>query len=178
VKSAEKDNGKVSRAELSRLNREYLSSRNRAQAAKAAAAEMEIAQRRGELISKQLAGLQCGYLLTSFRQRCLLEPAAIARRIASLALIDVAKEHDVSEVIRERIHALLRDLSNLPAQVTDPNWLQKIDGDLLNQVDGAGPRESREPRTPVEARAQAEKAKIRRAKKTATMRKLRAEGRA
>src|SRR6476660_3527236 len=87
VKSTEKDDGKVSRAELSRLNRQYLESRNRAQAAKAAAAEMEIAQRRGLLISKRLVGMQAGYLLTTFRQRCLLEPATIAHQLASLALI-------------------------------------------------------------------------------------------
>src|SRR4029077_10868355 len=122
-------------------------------------------------VLKRGVGMQAGYLLTTFRQRCLLEPATIAHQLASLALIDAAKEHDVSEVVRERIHALLTDLSNLPAQVVDPNWLEKIDPDFRAQVDGAGPRE---PRTPVEARVADQKAKIRREKKTATMRKLRA----
>ena len=69
MKSAEKGDSKISREELSGLNRQYLESRNRAQTAKAAAAEMEIAQRRGELISKQLAGLQVAYLLTVFRHK-------------------------------------------------------------------------------------------------------------
>ena len=40
VKGAEKGNGKVSKVELSRLNREYLAARNRAQQAKAESAEI------------------------------------------------------------------------------------------------------------------------------------------
>jgi hypothetical protein len=136
VKSAEKDDGKVSRAELSRLNREYLSSRNRS--AKAEAAEILLAEKKGTLISKALAGFQVGYLLTVFRQRCLLEPADIARRLVTLQLIDAGKEHDVSEVVRERIHGLLGDLANLPAQAVDVNWIEKIDPDFRAQVEGAG----------------------------------------
>ena len=81
--------------------------------------------------------MQTAYLLTVFRQRALLAPAAIARRLASLALVDPAKEHAVLEAVREDIHILLTELSNLPGQVTDPNWFEKIDPDLLNQVDGA-----------------------------------------
>jgi hypothetical protein len=92
---------------------------------------------------------------------------------------DPAKEHAVAEAIKEDIHILLTELSNLPGQVTDPNWLEKIDGDLLNQVDGAELRESREPRmTPVEAKTQATKTETRRKRKIETQRQRRAEGRA
>ena len=44
-------------------------------------------------------------------------------------------------------------MSSLPAQVTDPNWFEKIDPDFRAQVDGAGP----EPRAPVEVKAEAER---------------------
>lgn len=100
----------------------------------------------------------------------------MARRLANLALVDPAKEHAVSEAIKEDIHILLTELSNLPGQVTDPNWFEKIDPDLLKQVDGG---ESQEPRmTPVEARAAIQKAKTRRRRKAETQRQRRAEGRA
>jgi hypothetical protein len=174
VKSAERADGKVSRAELSRLNREYLESRNRAQAAKAATAEMEIAQRRGQLISRKLVGFQAAYLLTIFRQRTLLAPVSITRKLTALGLIDAGNEHIVSEAIKEDVYALLADLANLPSRCTDPDWVKKIDHDLVDQVDG---NPSARRMTPEEVRAQAEQAKSRRQKKTETMRKLRAEGR-
>ena len=56
-KSAEKVDGKVSKAELSRLNREYLAARNRTQAAKAEAAEIALAEKKGTVISLQLVRL-------------------------------------------------------------------------------------------------------------------------
>ena len=156
-------------------NREYLVSGNRIQLAKAQAAEVANAEKAGTLISRKLVGMQSAYLLTVFRQRALLAPAAIARRLASLALVDPAKEHAVSEAVREDIHTLLTELSNLPGQVTDPNWFKKIDPDLRDQVDGAGP----EPRmTPVEAKAATAKAETRRKRKIETQRQRRAEGRA
>ena len=161
---------------IAQLSEEYLEIRNRAQAAKAFMAETQAAKQRGELISRKLVDMQAAYLLTTFRQRCLLEPATIAHQLASLALIDAAKEHDISEVIRERIYALLTDLSNLPAQVTDPNWLEKIDGDLLNQVEGDGESGGRVT-DPSGIRRKDEQSKRRREKKTETMRRLRAEGR-
>jgi hypothetical protein len=154
---AEKAENGPSKAELSRLNREYLISRNRTQRQGAGRGGRE-RRKAGTLISRKLVGMQSAYLLTVFRQRALLAPAAIARRLANLALVDPAKEHAVSEAVREDIHILLTELSHLPAQVVDPNWFEKIEPDFRAQVAGAGPLE---PRAPVEARAQAEKAEVR-----------------
>jgi hypothetical protein len=50
VKSTEKANGEVSKAELSALNREYLAARNRAQQAKAESAEIALDEKKGTLI--------------------------------------------------------------------------------------------------------------------------------
>jgi hypothetical protein len=127
------------------------------------------------LISRKLAGFQLGYLLTVFRQRTLLAPGRIAGKLAVLGLVDAAKEHSTAEAIKEDVYVLLEDLADLPGQVTDPDWLQKIDGDLREQVEGM-PSEPRQ--TPVQAKAAAAKAKVRREKKAAAQRRRRAEGRA
>ena len=85
---------------------------------------MELAQRRGELISRKLAFSQLGYLLVAFRQRTLLAPAQIARRLVLMGFVDPAKQLSVSEAIKEDIHTLLTELADLPAKVTDPDWLR------------------------------------------------------
>jgi hypothetical protein len=76
---------------------------------------------------------------------------------------------------RKDIHILLTELSNLPGQVTDQDWSEKIDPEFRTQVDdGAGfPR-----MTPEEAKFQAAKAEARRKRKIETQRQRRAEGRA
>ena len=97
---------------------------------------MEADRARGELISLKLVRLQVAYALTIFRQKTLLAPAAAARRLVTLELVDPAKEHSVAEAIREDIYALLNDLASLPGQVSDPSWLSKSDvGMHLTQPD-------------------------------------------
>jgi hypothetical protein len=93
--------------------------------------------------------------------------------LAALGLVDPANEHSTAEVIKEDVCALLADLADLPGQVTDRDWLQKIDGDLREQVEGAPERQA-----PVQARAAAAKTEIRREKKAAAQRRRSAEGRA
>jgi hypothetical protein len=107
----------------------------------------------------------------------LAAPSVFARRLTAQGLIEQKNEHQVAHVLREDLCKMLTELASLPREVTavgDDNWLSKIDGDLLEQVDGDAPRAV----TPSQAKAQAAKAKIRREKKTETMRRLRAEGRA
>ena len=67
--------GEVSQAELSALNHEYLEARNRQMASKAAVVEMALAERQGTLISKRMAKLEVSFILNSFRQRVMAEPA-------------------------------------------------------------------------------------------------------
>ena len=126
------------------------------------------------LISLQLVRFQTGYLLTCFRRRTLLAPTAIARKLATLELVDPAKEHAVAEAIREDIYALLNDLASLPDQVIDADWLQKIDDDLLDEQAGGLPPERRQ--TPTQTKAAAAKAKGE--KRNAAQRRRRSEGRA
>jgi hypothetical protein len=164
VKSAEKGNGKVSKAELSRLSREYLAARNRAQAAKAEAAEIALAEKKGTLISLRLARLQLSYLLTVHRQRMLAAPAAWGPRCVGLP-----DEHAAAQVLREMALAWLADLQDLPARVTDPDWLEHI-GD---EEEGAPERRP----TPEQAGAAAAKAKARREKRNTAQRRSRGRAR-
>ena len=140
-------------------------------------AEAQAKEKAGKLISKRLAGLQAAFLFGSFRGKVLAAPTIMTRRLTAQGLIEGKVEHQVARVLREGLCALLSELATLPKEVMavgDPDWIARIDGDLLEQVDG----ESREPRiTPGQAKAEAAKAKLRREKKTATMRKLRAQGR-
>ena len=164
------------RPRIAQLSEEYIEIRNRAQRAKAEAAEIALAEKQGTLISKKLAGLQVAFLLTSFRQKVLAAPTIMTRRLTAQGLIEQKNEHQVARVLREDLWGMLSELACLPKEVMavgDPNWMAKIDGDLLEQVDGDAPGRI----TPGQAKTQAAKAKLRREKKTETMRKLRAQGR-
>jgi hypothetical protein len=127
-------------------------------------------KRRGELISRQLVGLQAGFLMTSFRARVLAAPASLAGRLLRERLIEEKHQHAVLELITSDLCAILEDLSQMPSRVVDQN---NIDEDLAARVECIP--EFRQ--TPSQARAAVEKAKARREQKAATMRKLRAEGR-
>jgi hypothetical protein len=83
-------------------------------------------------------------------------------------------------MIKNDLWGMLEELANLPGQIGDPDWVQKIDPDLRSQVEdddsedaGGGGFVAH----PSGLRRQAEQAEKRRAKKTETMRKLRAQGR-
>jgi hypothetical protein len=114
-----KTNGK---AEISRLSKEYLEVRNVQMRAKAFMAETTAAARRDELIEKRLVEQQAAYLLVAMRQKILNIPQAWARRM--LGLTDAAQ---ASRVLKELAISLLNDLKDLPAKVTDPHWLEKVE---------------------------------------------------
>ena len=100
-------NGKVSKAELSVLNREYLNSRNRSQAAKAEAAEIALAERKGELISKKWAFASLSYLLVCLRQEIMAVPGAWAPRLAGCTVEEVIAR------LREMTHSWLEAVADL-----------------------------------------------------------------
>ena len=91
-------------------------------ATKAKVAEMVLAERRGELIEKRLVERQAAYLLVALRQAILNTPQTYCRRI--LGLNDAA---EASRVLREMAVSLLNEIKDLPAKVTNPDWLDEID---------------------------------------------------
>ena len=56
-------------AQIGKLSEEYLGIRNRQMSTKALTAEMQLAERRGELIEKRLVEQQAAYLLVALRRK-------------------------------------------------------------------------------------------------------------
>jgi hypothetical protein len=173
-----KPDGKLSKDEAHKLDREYRVHRNRALQLRNHREGMLLAKSRGELIEKRLAMMQAAYLPTAFRARVMAEPLSLARRLVDGGLVEEQRRTEVHKMVKHDLYAMLKDLTNPPSQIADPNWMQKIDSDLRSQVEdneedtGEGFVEH-----PSELKRQAEQAERRREKKTEAMRKLREEGR-
>ena len=162
---AEPNGEPTSKEEIAKLSEEYLRARNSQMASKAAVAEMELARRRGELISKEWAFASLSYLLVCLRREVLSVPGAWAPRLAGLTV------EEVTARLREMTHAWLTAVANLPERVTDPDWLKTV---ATEEEQAAGVRQQ----TPPEIKREQARAKVRRQKKTEVMRKARAAGRA
>lgn len=106
------------------LSREYLEIRNAQMRTKNLTAEMNLAERREELIEKRLVERQAAYLLVALRQRILGVPHAYARRI--LGLKDAT---EAMGILREAMTELLNEIKDLPGKVTNPRWLDELEGD-------------------------------------------------
>ena len=115
---------KSAREEMPELSREYLEIRNAAMRTKHLTAEMQLAERRGELIEKSLAEHQAAYLLVALRQAILNIPQTWCRRL--LGINDAAQ---ISRVLREMAISILGEIKDLPAKVTNPDWLESIEDD-------------------------------------------------
>jgi hypothetical protein len=171
--------GKLSKKEANKLDREYRIHRNEALQLRNHREGMLLAKSRGELIEKKMVMLQAAYLLTAFRARVLAEPLSLARRLVHGGFLEEKRQHEAQAMIKDDVCAMLKDLANLPSQIADPNLVQKIDSDLRAQVEGDDGEDTGGGfvEHPSVLRRQAEQAERRREKKTETMRKLRAEGR-
>ena len=113
---------KLAKEELPKLSREYLRIRNAAMRTKNLTAEMQLAERRGELIEKRLVEQQAAYLLVALRQAILNVPQTWCRRL--IGLNDAAV---VQRLLREMALSILGEIKDLPAKVTNPRWLEEID---------------------------------------------------
>ena len=85
-------------------------------------AEMELAERRGELIEKKLVERQAAYLLVAMRQAALNILQAYYRRI-----LNVKEPREAKEILREAMISLLNTIKDLPNAVSDPTWLAKVE---------------------------------------------------
>jgi hypothetical protein len=152
-------NGQPSnKAEMQRLSREYLVHRNRQMEAKAFLAETEAQRRRGELLDKERIQRQLADIIVALRQSILNFSPRYASRIVGLP-----DEHAARQVLTAASHEFLTELSQLPEKV-----FQREDRD-----EGEKPLR---PASGQQIRAEEERVKRRRAKKAATMRRLRAKG--
>ena len=112
-------NGETSKAEISRLSREYLEIRNTQLRAKAFLAEMAAAVRRGELIEERLVTAQAQYLFVAMRRKILNLPQTYSRRLVGY--------REIAQVLHEAAHSILNEIRDLPGKVADPRWLESLD---------------------------------------------------
>jgi hypothetical protein len=157
---------KSAREELPSLNRVYLESRNAKLKAQAFLAEAQAKEKAGELISRELVARQAQFIFICLRQAILNFPTKYARRV-----VGIVDEHQSKAVLTKAAHEFLTELADFPNKAIDPNWLQSVDDD-------DHPGQPIRPASGQQIRAEQERAKRRRAKKAATMRKFGAEGRA
>ena len=104
-----------------KLSEEYLEIRNAQMRTKNLTAEMQLAERRGELIEKRLVERQAAYLFVALRQAILNIPQTWCRWL--MGINDAAQ---VSRILREMAISILGEIKDLPAKVTNPDWLDEI----------------------------------------------------
>ena len=148
----------TNKEEMQRLSREYLVHRNRQMEAKAFLAETEAQRRRGELLAKRRIAAQIGDVFVALRQAIL----NFAPRYAS-QMVGLRDEHEAKQTLTTAAHEFLTALSGLSAEK------------IFQHEEDEGEKPLR-PASAQQIAAEEAKAKIRRQKKTATMRKLRAKG--
>ena len=120
--------------QIGKLSEEYLEIRNRQMSTKALTAEMQLAERRGELIEKRLVERQAAYLLVALRQAILNIPQTWCRRL--MGINDAA---EVSRILREMAISILGEIKDLPHKVTNPDWLDEIETAPAGQeIQGSG----------------------------------------
>jgi hypothetical protein len=106
---------------IGKLSEEYLPHRNDQMRTKHLAAQMLLAERRGELIEKRLVERQAAFLLLSLRQRVLAVPDRLARQFVGIDDVNKARG-----ILKEAMLALLTELADLPSKVTNPRWLDEV----------------------------------------------------
>ena len=86
------------------------------------AAQLNLAIRRGQLISKDLVVRQAGFLMVSLRQRLLNLPVH-AHKLVGL------DANGMRKALREIAISTLNELKDLPQAVSNPNWLRTLEAD-------------------------------------------------
>ena len=77
--------------------------------------EIALLEKKGTLISRQLAGFQAAYLLTVFRQSVLAAPADVARRLVAAGLVAPEREHEAQQIIKADFCAQLAEFGRIAA---------------------------------------------------------------
>jgi hypothetical protein len=157
----------ITRQKVSELSEEYLRARNAKLRAQGFMAETQAAERRGQLIEKRVIQRQASYIFITLRQAILNFPSRYSRRMVRLH-----NEHQARQELTKAAHEFLRELTGFAEKVMDPGWLASVEADAQDQDTGKPA-----PAAGHEIKREQEKAKVRRQKKAATMRKLRAAGR-
>jgi hypothetical protein len=119
---------KTAKEQIPELSKIYLEERNAQMRHKNMAAQLDLAIRRGQLISKDLVVRQASFLMVSLRQRLLNLPVH-AHKLVGLDADAMRK------TLREIAVSTLNELKDLPSTVSDPNWLRTLKADEGKQHD-------------------------------------------
>ena len=76
-----------------------------------------------ELIPRALVLKQSAFLVLSLRARLLAIPAQHARE-----LLGISDEHEMMKRLEAIVRSTLETLADMPLKVSDPDWMQKLDG--------------------------------------------------
>ena len=147
----------TNKAEMQRLSREYLTSRNRQMEAKAYLAEMAAQRRRGELLDKKQIGAEIADVFVAFRAEVLNFPTRYASQMVGLR-----DEHEAKQILTRAAHEFLTALSGLSPEKV----FQHEEDEEERPLRAASAQQ---------IAAEEAKAEIRRQKKAETMRRLRAK---
>jgi hypothetical protein len=109
--------------DVAKLSKRYLQVRNHAIDLKSKAAELELAVRRNQLISKDLVVKQASFLMIVLRQRLLNLPSHTHK------LVGLDADH-MRKALREIAISTLNEIKDLPSAVSDPHWLQTLENEL------------------------------------------------
>jgi hypothetical protein len=113
---------KTAKEQIPELSKIYLEERNQQMRHKNMAAQLDLAIRRGQLISKDLVVRQASFLMVSLRQRLLNLPVH-AHKLVGL------DANQMRKALREIAVSTLTELKDLPSAVSDPNWLRTLEAD-------------------------------------------------
>ena len=109
--------GKLSKEESRRLDREYRERRNETLKLKNSREIMLQAKARGELIEKRLVQTQAAFLLVAMRRAALALPQALCDRLAG-----TADPLEVKAILDEAVRALLTEVADLPNRIDAAEW--------------------------------------------------------
>jgi hypothetical protein len=84
--------------------------------------EIRNAQRKRELIPRELVVRQAAFLVIATRQRLLAIAAQHARD-----LLNIADERELQRRLDAIVRSALDEIAQMPLRVTDPHWLEKLD---------------------------------------------------
>jgi hypothetical protein len=117
------------------LTRAYLLERNKREHLRNLREQLALAKEKKLLVPIRQVEVQAGYLLTELRQSLLTLAPTLAQRLGH------PDNHAIIGIIRETISEKLADVAKWPPRIVDPDWLGKIDEDLMplgsNGVKGA-----------------------------------------
>ena len=92
---------------------------------------MQLAERRGELIEREVVLRQAGFIFVALRQAILNFPSRYARTVVGLE-----DSRQAQAALTRAAHEFLTELSGFAEKMSDPAWTSGGDAEPLSEVNG------------------------------------------